>query len=140
MSKLCKTDATPTNIGQEGDVLRLQSISPVQRSGTRTTCYGISCFTVCVRSATQPSGIQATQMDVESVSSEDSFSMWEVPSEMHQDHDFLLEQLLSLSSSGITGKCCAELACGTTKRPSMTLCGKQLSDISGRWILFPHEN
>ena len=48
ISKLWKSEATPTNITQEGDVLRLQSISPVQKSGTRTTCYGISCFTVCV--------------------------------------------------------------------------------------------
>ena len=43
-------------------------------------------------------------MDVESVSSEDSFSMWEVPAETQQDNDFLWEPLPSLSSSGIRGQ------------------------------------
>ena len=32
-------------------------------------------------------------MDVESVSSEDSFSMWEVPADPQQENDFFLEQL-----------------------------------------------
>ena len=43
-------------------------------------------------------------MDVESVSSEDSFSRWEVPADQQREHDFLLEQLQSLSPSGITGQ------------------------------------
>ena len=55
-------------------------------------------------SAAQPAESQATQMDVESVSSEDSFSMWEVPADSQQANDFLLEQLQSLSSFGITGQ------------------------------------
>ena len=55
-------------------------------------------------SAPQLPEIQAAQMDVESVSSEDSFSMWEVPAETQQDNDFLLEPLPSLSSSGIRGQ------------------------------------
>ena len=43
-------------------------------------------------------------MDVESVSSEDSFSIWEVPAETQHDNDFLWEPLQSLSSSGIRGQ------------------------------------
>ena len=43
MSRLWKNDALSTNIRQEGDVLWLQSISTMQKSGGRTT----SCFTVC---------------------------------------------------------------------------------------------
>ena len=47
MSRLRKSDTLPTNLRQEGDVLRLQSISPMQKGGARTTYYGITCFTVC---------------------------------------------------------------------------------------------
>ena len=39
-------------------------------------------------------------MDVDSV----SFSMWDVPADPQLENDFLLEQLQSLSSSGITGQ------------------------------------
>ena len=55
-------------------------------------------------SAPQLPEIQAAQMDVESVSSEDSFSMWEVPAETQQDNDCLWEPLPSLSPSGIRGQ------------------------------------
>ena len=48
MSRLRKSDTLPTNLRQEGDVLRLQSISPMQKGGARTTYNGITCFTVCV--------------------------------------------------------------------------------------------
>ena len=47
MSRMWKSDALSTNLTQEGDVLRLQSISPMQKSGACTTYYGITCFTVC---------------------------------------------------------------------------------------------
>ena len=47
MSGLRKSDTLSTNTRQEGDILRLQSISPMQKGGARTTNYGITCFTVC---------------------------------------------------------------------------------------------
>ena len=43
-------------------------------------------------------------MDVEPVSSDDSFSMWNVPADQPPEQDILLEQLQSPSSSGITGQ------------------------------------
>ena len=43
-------------------------------------------------------------MDVEPVSSDDSFSMRNVPAGQPPEQDFLLDQLQSLSSSGITGQ------------------------------------
>ena len=41
---------------------------------------------------------------IESVSLEDSFSMWDAPADQQPEKDFLLEQLQSPSSSGITGQ------------------------------------
>ena len=158
MSGLWKNGPLSTNIRQEGDLLRLQSISPMQKGGARTTYYGITCFTVC---ALVLGGV--TSMDVESVSSEDSFSKWLVPADPRQENDFLLKQLQYLSSSGITGqkairailqlypdeqkkvmvarqikrKYSVKLACGTTKRPSMTLCGKPWHKMLGVLALDP---
>ena len=75
----------------------------MQKGGARTTYYGITCFTVC---ALVLGG--ATSRDsgnvIESVSSEDNFSMWEVPTDPQQENDSMLEELQSLSSSGITGQ------------------------------------
>ena len=60
------------------------------------------CTFVCL--AEPPSESQAVQTDVESVSSEDSFSMWHVPTATQPEQESLLEQLPSLSSSGITSQ------------------------------------
>ena len=40
-------DATTTDDKQNGDILRMQSVSPVQQSGIHISYYGITCFTVC---------------------------------------------------------------------------------------------
>ena len=45
-------------------------------------------------SVAQPLEIQATKMDIESVSSEDSFSMWEVSADAQQENDFLFRTTL----------------------------------------------
>ena len=71
------------------------------------TTESLASLSVPSCSAAQPPEIQAAQMDVESVSSEDSFSMWEVPADPQPENDFLLEQLQSLSFSGITGQTAA---------------------------------
>ena len=39
--------ATTTDDKQNGEVLRMQSVSPMQKSGTRISYYVITCFTVC---------------------------------------------------------------------------------------------
>ena len=94
--------STDVNDGQDGDVFRFPF---VQKGGARITYCKITSFTVCALvfgGATSES--QAKQMDVESVSSEESFSMWNVPTASQLEQDFLLEQLQSLSSSGITGQ------------------------------------
>ena len=43
MSRMCINDATGK---QNGDILRMQSVSSVQKSGTHITYYGITCFAV----------------------------------------------------------------------------------------------
>ena len=46
-SKMCINDATATDGKQNGDILRMQSVSSVQKSGAHISYYGITCFTVC---------------------------------------------------------------------------------------------
>ena len=58
-------------------------------------------------SAAQPMAEQVMVLDSDSVESEESFTMLNVPAESAvtpQEQQFLLEQLLHLSSSGITGQ------------------------------------
>ena len=58
-------------------------------------------------SAAQPTAEQVMVLDSDSVGSEESFTMLNVPAESAvtpQEQQFLLEQLLHLSSSGITGQ------------------------------------
>ena len=58
-------------------------------------------------SAAQPMAEQVMVLDSDSVGSEESFTMLNVPAELAvtpQEQQFLLEQLLHLSSSGITGQ------------------------------------
>ena len=58
-------------------------------------------------SAAQPMAEQVMVLDSDSVGSEESFAMLNVPAEpavTQQEQQFLLEQLLHLSSSGITGQ------------------------------------
>ena len=43
-------------------------------------------------------------VDSDSVGSEESFSVWNVPAASQPEQQFLLEQLQHLSSSGITGQ------------------------------------
>ena len=47
LSRMCLDDATTTDDKQNGDVLRMQSVSPVQKSGIHISYYGITCLTVC---------------------------------------------------------------------------------------------
>ena len=57
--------------------------------------------------AAQPKAEQVVVLDSDSVGSEESFTMLNVPAESaetRQEQQFLLEQLLHLSSSGITGQ------------------------------------
>ena len=44
---MCIDDATTTYDKQNGDILRMQSVSLVQQSGIHNSYYGITCFTVC---------------------------------------------------------------------------------------------
>ena len=47
LSRMCLDDATTTDDKQNGDVLRMQPVPPVQKSGIHISYYGITCFTVC---------------------------------------------------------------------------------------------
>ena len=47
LPRVCIDDATTTDDKQNGDVLRMQSVSPMHKSGTRISFCGITCFTVC---------------------------------------------------------------------------------------------
>ena len=47
LPRMCIDDATTTDDKQNGDVLRMQSVSLMQKSGTRISYCGITCFTVC---------------------------------------------------------------------------------------------
>ena len=47
LPRMCIDDATPTDDKQNGDVLRMQSVLLVQKSGIHISYYGITCFTVC---------------------------------------------------------------------------------------------
>ena len=46
LSGVCINDATTTDDKQNGDILRMQSVSPVQKSGAHISYYGITCFAV----------------------------------------------------------------------------------------------
>ena len=46
LPRMCINDATATDDKQNGDVLRMQSVSPVQKSGAHISYHGITCFTV----------------------------------------------------------------------------------------------
>ena len=47
LPRMCLDDATTTDDKQNGDVLRMQPVSLVQKSGTHISCFGTTCFTVC---------------------------------------------------------------------------------------------
>ena len=47
LSRMCIDDTPATDDQQNGDVLRMQSVLPVQKSGAHISYYGITCFTVC---------------------------------------------------------------------------------------------
>ena len=46
LSRMCINDATATDGKQNGDILRMQSVSLVQKSGAHISHYGITCFAV----------------------------------------------------------------------------------------------
>ena len=46
LPRMCINDATTTDDKQNGDILRMQSVSPVQKSGAHISYYGITCFAV----------------------------------------------------------------------------------------------
>ena len=99
---------------------------PQQMANKTETFFGCSRFPLCKRvvhtshtmesrvspsthscSAAQPMAEQVMVLDSDSVGSEESFTMLNVPAESAvtpQEQQFLLEQLLHLSSSGITGQ------------------------------------
>ena len=103
------------------------STTRLQQMANKTeTFFGCSRFPLCKRvvhtshtmesrvspsthscSAAQPMAEQVMVLDSDSVGSEESFTMLNVPAESAvrpQEQQFLLEQLLRLSSSGITGQ------------------------------------
>ena len=103
------------------------STTRLQQMANKTeTFFGCSRFHLCKRvvhtshtmesrvspsthscSAAQPMAEQVMVLDSDSVGSEESFTMLNVPAESAvtpQEQQFLLEQLLHLSSSGITGQ------------------------------------
>ena len=103
------------------------STTRLQQMANKTeTFFGCSRFPLCKRvvhtshtmesrvspsthscSAAQPMAEQVMVLDSDSVGSEESFTMLNVPAESAvtpQEQQFLLEQLLHLSSSGITGQ------------------------------------
>ena len=47
LSRMCINDSTTTDDKQNGDILRMQSVSPVQKSGAHISYNGITCFIVC---------------------------------------------------------------------------------------------
>ena len=83
-------------------------VPPVQKSGIHISYYGITCFTVCALVFSSSAyGGAGDVLDSDSVGSEESFTMLNVPGEpavTQQEEQFLLEQLRHLSSSGITGQ------------------------------------
>ena len=103
------------------------STTRLQQMANKTeTFFGCSRFPLCKRvvhtshtmesrvspsthscSAAQPMAEQVMVLDSDSVGSEESFTMLNIPAESAvtpQEQQFLLEQLLHLSSSGITGQ------------------------------------
>ena len=47
LSRMCINDAITTDSKQNGDILRMQSVSLVQKSGAHISYYGITYFAVC---------------------------------------------------------------------------------------------
>ena len=47
LPRMCLDDATTTDDKQDRDVLRMQQVSPVQKSGIHISYYGITCSTIC---------------------------------------------------------------------------------------------
>ena len=46
LSRMCINDATTTDGKQNGDILRMRSVSSVQKSGAHISYFGITCFAV----------------------------------------------------------------------------------------------
>ena len=98
-----KDGATATNDEQDGDVFRMQSVPSVQKGGARSTDNGITCFTVCAlvfggatfRESGNANGRRISQFGRE---------LQHMERLNRVTTDFLLEQLQSLSFSGITGQ------------------------------------
>ena len=47
LPRMCLDDATTTDDKRNGDILRMQSVLPVQKSGVHISYCGNTCFTVC---------------------------------------------------------------------------------------------
>ena len=102
-SPLESKDGPGRHSGEDGNDNRTTSVNtPLPRmclDDATTTPSAHSC------SAAQPTAEQVMVLDSDSVRSEESFTMLNVPAESavtQQEQQFLLEQLLHLSSSGIT--------------------------------------
>ena len=102
LPRMCIGDATTTDDKQNGDVLRMQSVSFVQKSGAHISHYGTTCFAVCAlvfSSSAHGRAGDGTGFRFSWIGS--------VPAEpavTQQQRQFLLEQLRHLSHSGITGQ------------------------------------
>ena len=46
LPRMCLNEANTTDDKRNGDILRMQSVSPVQKSGAHISYYGITCFAV----------------------------------------------------------------------------------------------
>ena len=95
------TNKTETFFGCSRFHLRKRVVHTSHTMESRVSPSTHSC------SAAQPMAEQVMVLDSDSVGSEESFTMLNVPAESAvtpQEQQFLLEQLLHLSSSGITGQ------------------------------------
>ena len=95
------TNETETFFGCSRFPLRKRVENTSLTVETRVSPFAHSC------SAAQPTAEQVMALDSDSVGSEDGFTMLNVtaePAVSQQEQQFLLEQLLHLSSSGITGQ------------------------------------
>ena len=108
LSRMCSINATATGGKKTETFFGGSRFLMCKKSGVHISCDGITCFAVCAlmfSSSTHDGASDGIGSDL--VGSEESFTMLNVPAESAvtpQEQQFLLEQLLHLSSSGITGQ------------------------------------
>ena len=108
LSRMCINDATTTDDKKNGDIFRMQSVSPVQKSGAHISYYGITCFTVyALMFSNSAHGGAGDGIGLRFGGIGRELNNVECPSRISCNTTgatILLEQLLHLSSSGITGQ------------------------------------